>query len=151
MESRKPSVKLDQTLRWKTWQRLRGSANFLDFPFAHMPIAQVIPSDSWFPICLGEKDPVCSNKARSPAFHNSQERLHVFTRWQILDSDRANYQTLMTILLRIKIWRARRVDAIKVSISVQASWSLRWLLTASFTTMAMTSGETPTMCLCVST
>ena len=47
MECRKPSVKLDQILHWKTWQRLRGSApNFLDFPFANMPIAQVIPSDS---------------------------------------------------------------------------------------------------------
>ena len=141
MECRKPSVKLDQTLCWKTWQRLRGSApNFLDFPFAHMPCAQVIPSDSDSPSAyIGEKDPVCSYKTRSSAFHNSQERLHVLTRWQNLD--RANYQTQMTILLRIGIWRASRVDAIKFSISVQASWSLRWLSIASFTTMAMMSGE----------
>ena len=116
-------------------------------PHAHCP------GDSiwfWFPILLGEKDPVCSNKARSPAFHDSQERLHVLTRWQNLD--RANYQTQMTILLRIGIWRASRVDAIKFSISVQASWSLRSLLIASFTTMAMMSGEIiSTVCLCVLT
>ena len=116
--------------------------------FSICPHAQC-PGDSiWFWFRLGEKDPVCSNKARSSAFHNSQERLHVLTRWQNLD--RANYQTQMTILLRIGIWRASRVDAIRVSISVQASWSLRSLLTASFTTMAMMSGEIiSTVSLCI--